>query len=272
LAEHIAVVVMEPFDPFSAPPPDEVPLERAPLVRVLAQVRFPLITSIEQQGYIGPFQERIRRRYPVLRASRMQNVMVGSPGAFQVDQRQIWQFDDADAGWRVSLAPDFVAVETRNYTSRLEFVDRLREILDALESTISPAKVDRLGIRYIDQIQGEAFEQIETLVRGQVLGIGAQSVVAHRQHAMSEALFGKGDLRLAARWGYLPAGGTYDPNVLEPVEGTSWVLDLDMFSERGMDFDVGALTSEIQAYAERIYTFFRWIVEPDFLRHYGGEL
>lgn len=59
---------MPAFNPFGAPGPDEVPLERAPLVRVIAQLRFPPIVSLGRADFIGPFQEAIRSRYP--RAAR----------------------------------------------------------------------------------------------------------------------------------------------------------------------------------------------------------
>ena len=53
--------------PLKGPPPAEVPLENAPLVRVIAQVRYPLIASLENSSFIGPFQEAIRDDYPTLR-------------------------------------------------------------------------------------------------------------------------------------------------------------------------------------------------------------
>jgi hypothetical protein len=40
---------------FGGPPPQDIPLKRPPLVRVLTQIRFPMIASIENQGYIAPF-------------------------------------------------------------------------------------------------------------------------------------------------------------------------------------------------------------------------
>jgi hypothetical protein len=51
-------------NPLVATPPPEVPLINAPLVRVIAQVRFPPILSIEQQAFVGSFQEAIRAEYP----------------------------------------------------------------------------------------------------------------------------------------------------------------------------------------------------------------
>jgi hypothetical protein len=46
--------------PLTGPPPAEVPLTDPPLVRVIAQVRFPLIASVEKREFIAPFQEAFR--------------------------------------------------------------------------------------------------------------------------------------------------------------------------------------------------------------------
>jgi hypothetical protein len=53
--------------PLVVPLPTEVPLKDAPLVRVIAQLRFPDSLSVGQRDSIAPFQEAIRAKYPVLR-------------------------------------------------------------------------------------------------------------------------------------------------------------------------------------------------------------
>ncbi|WP_228016109.1 hypothetical protein [Synechocystis salina] len=70
----------------------------------------------------------------------------------------------------------------------------------------------------------------------------------------------------------MPAGTTFDPEAIEAVAYPSWILDLDMSVSKNRDFHVEELMSEAQHFAERIYTFFRWAVEDDFLRRYGGQL
>ena len=65
-------------NPLVASPPSEIPLRNAPLVRVIAQVRFPLIASIDKRGFIAAFQEGLRDTYPVLRQETIQGLVVGS--------------------------------------------------------------------------------------------------------------------------------------------------------------------------------------------------
>ncbi len=259
------------IDPLVAPLPPEVPLKDAPLVRVITQLRFPEILSVEQRDFVAPFQEAIRSTYPVLRQERTQGFLLG-PGASASAKAQIaWRFSDATGHWRVSLTPNFLALETTKYVSRDDFFGRLKVLAQALDEHLEPAQLDRLGVRYIDRITGDAVDHIAKLVIPEVRGITGTIASAHAAHALSESIFELPDARVLARWGVLPAGGTVDPAALEPANEKSWVLDIDMFSRAPVPFDVERVVAEAKRYAERIYTIFRWAVTNEFLRRYGGE-
>jgi uncharacterized protein (TIGR04255 family) len=263
--------VMTDFDPFRGPPPAEVPLSRAPLIRVLAQVKFPLVASIERRDFIAPFQEGIRKAYPILRPEKSQTVLLGPEGV-QVQSGTTWRFENADKTWRVSLAPDFLALETTRYTSRDDFLARLETVLVTLGDRIEPAIVDRVGMRYIDRIKGEHFEALPDLVRPEIAGIVGAGVSAVIHQSMTENLFGlpDGQGHVLARWGLLPPQATFDPGMIEPLGESSWILDLDAFVEDSIPFDTGVLLGMARGFAERIYSVFRWVVTDEFLRRYGG--
>ena len=73
-------------DPLTETRPPEVPLTRAPLIRVLTQVRFPVVASVEKQEFIGPFQEAIRKEYGVLRREQSVGFSLGAAGATPAGQ------------------------------------------------------------------------------------------------------------------------------------------------------------------------------------------
>ena len=258
-------------DPLVAAPPAEVPLTNAPLVRVIAQVRFPEVLSLEQRDHVAAFQETVRAAYPVLRQEQTQGVLIGPSGVSPVKPRIAWRFADAEGSWRLSLAPDFVALETTRYGSRADFFSRFAEVVRALDKHVEPKLVDRLGVRYIDRVSGSAMDQISSLVRPEVRGITGTRVASHASHALSESMFEVDDSRVVARWGLLAKDATVDPAAIEPIPEPSWVLDLDMFSARPVPFVVDRVVEDATRYAERIYTFFRWAVTDEFLRRYGGS-
>ena len=266
---------MKPLnDPFTDPLPDEVPLPRAPLVRVVAQVRFPPVLSIEKRDFVAPFQEAVRARYPSLRGEQTRGLLMGPQGSVPTPPALIWRFTDIEERWRVSLAAEFVAIETTAYESRGDLMDRLEQVLFALEEHVGPKTVDRLGVRYIDRITGEEVGDIEKLVRPEVLGVAGTAAAQYASHTLSEALFSlpSQSAELRARWGLLPPHGTVDPAAVEPIDERSWILDLDMFSSKPRPFEQSSILSDARAYAERSYCFFRWVVTADFLRLYGGEV
>lgn len=263
--------MIDTVDPLVAPLPAEVPLTDAPLVRVIAQLRYPEILSVEQRDFVAPFQEAIRRKYPVLRQEQTQGILLGPSGLASAKPQIAWRFSDAEGHWRVSLTPEFLALETTKYVSRADFLSRLGSLAEALGEHIDPGQLDRLGIRYIDRITGADVDDIAKLVRAEVRGITGTAAAAHAVHALSETLFELPDARVLARWGSLPAGATVDPAAIEPSPQKSWVLDLDMFSAAPMPFSVARVVAEAQRYSERIYTLFRWAVTDDFLVRYGGK-
>lgn len=261
-------------NPLTGQPPEEVPLTNAPLIRVLAQVRFPNILSIEDKGFVASFQEAIRDVYPILQTEQSRGVVFGPQGITQVEPKVIWRFRDASGDWRVSLASDFLALETTAYSSRNDLLERLEKILTALNDHIKPKIVERFGLRYVDRLVVQDTRELPKLVRSEVAGIVASKLGDHIHQTISESLFkfpGVED-QLAARWGLLSANTTIDPAAIESIDQLSWILDLDMSIVQQSEFNVVTLKAQAQKFAERIYAFFRWAVTPDFLRHFGGEI
>ena len=266
--------MQEISNPLLDPPPAEIPLPRAPLVLVVAQVRFPQITSVSRSEFIGPFQEAIRHDYPILRQESIQDFLINpTRQTAKSSSSKIWRFSEDDGPWRVSLSEAFIALETKQYSSRDDFLSRLERILEAFEEHVAPKRAERVGIRYVDRLAGEDAEDMPNLVRPELAGILATEVARMTGQAVSQHLFTLGGAdRLVARWGRLPAGRTIDPNTIEPVDTPSWLLDLDAFRAESMPFSSEELTAQARGFAERIYTFFRWAVTPAFLTRFGGEV
>lgn len=260
---------MRAANPLVAPPPAQVPLAHAPLIHVLAVVRFPLIAEIETPEFAGTFQRALRAQYPVAEREVLEVHTTRSSGAVAADHKTVLRFVN-DAGWRASLARDFLALETTRYVSRADFLERLRFLLGALTKQVTPARVDRLGVRYIDRIQGEDLANIGTLIHPELAGVAKTSFASQCTHSLSDNLFDLDDAQLAGRWGLLPPNATPDPSTIEPIAQPSWILDLDMSTKSHTDFTAEAIVAKAEAFAARIYTFFRWAVTDAFLQRFGG--
>jgi len=267
-------MVKKDYDPLIAAGPAEVPLGNAPLVRVISQVRFPIILSIEKKEFVEPFQAAIRDKYPVLRLEQTRGIILGPEAIEPTKSNVTWRFSDLDGNWRATLSSGFVALETTAYISRSDFLERLQVLLEAVNSHVGPKLVDRLGIRYIDRVIGEQVPAIGTLVREEILGILTTPAIAHIHRATSQVQFKIPDsgAQVLARWGLLPKDVSPDREAIEPISEPSWILDIDMYCTEPRPFDTGELINQTRSYAERIYTFFRWAVKDAFLTHYGGKV
>lgn len=265
--------VMVTDNPLQAPTPKEVPLKDPPLVRVLAQLRFPKIASIVRDDFIGPFQEAIRQEYPILRPEEGHDIVV-VPEGVQSHKITVWRFYDSEETWRASLSSDFLALETISYSSRDDFISRFHRVVEALKIHIQPSIVDRLGVRYIDRIHGDAYKQLKSLIRSEIAGILNTDLGLSVQQTISEnVLRVPGETwAMLARYGKLPPHATIDPSVLEAIESESWILDLDVFQQESCPLHVDEIIEQTRYFTERIYTIFRWVVTDEFLKRYGGEI
>ena len=267
--DSIPFIPMRSTNPLADPSPQQVPLAKAPLIRVLAVVRFPMIAEIEQSEFAAAFQKSVRTVYPVA-AQETVELHADRPGVqVPVATKIVWRFMDEE-GWRASLTRDFIALETKRYESRADFSRRLRHLLEALTKQVTPARVDRLGVRYIDRIEGQDLDDIKTLIHPELAGVADTTFMRQCKYSLADSLFDLGEAQLAGRWGLLPENATSDPSAIEPIPRPSWILDLDMSTTKHTSFSAESICAATEDFAARIYAFFRWAVTDEFLRRFGG--
>lgn len=254
---------------------DEIHLGSAPLVRVLAQVRWDELTQFQDfEAKANALAELIQGEYPIRSQQREMQFEVGPQGVLPVPSATIHQLNSKDDSLRVYFAPTFLTLETASYSSRTEFVAKFESLLQHVSTIASIPRAVRVGFRYVNRIDmTTGFDELEQLVRPELLGgrniQGLGSVVV--RHTLSETLFGTSRGNLLTKWGILPVGGFMDPTI-EPVNSPSWILDLDAFSETKVDFSPGALAKQVRELSSLGYGFFRWAVTPTFIERFEGEV
>lgn len=254
-------------------PPPRTSLANAPLTCVLAQVRFPRILSIAQEATVAPFQEAIRDKYPELAEETIQSFKMGNDGPVGMPTTTtLWRFQDDAGKWRITLTAEFVALETREYGSREEFIENLRVVTTALKETIKPSKSTRIGVRYIDQLRGEAFERLQELIEAPFLGAWTTDMGRSVSSMTTKAHWPIREGKLNAQWGMVPADKTIDENLAPVINEPSWILDFDAFDDQASGFDPAQIGEKADALCARVGAVFRSIVTDEFLRFYGGDL
>jgi len=268
-------VVVE--SPFGSDPVAHVPLGAAPLARVLTQVRFPRLTTLAAgDDAANALAAAMSDRYPILNEQREVAVTITPEGVEQSPVTgKVWQLRSADEQWQVSFGHSFLAVDTASYSSREDFLARVDDAWAAFVTVARPPFVERVGWRYINRISDEAtLSGLAALVRPEVLGgLPAPADTGVRLiHGITESLYSIDEFDgLQARWGILPGGAVIDPT-LPPAPDPSWILDLDAFRTRRSGVTTAEVREHVHELAERAYQYFRWVVTPDFLTRFGGEI
>ncbi|MEU6311798.1 TIGR04255 family protein [Streptomyces sp. NPDC047014] len=261
--------------PFGDEPCKDKHLTRAPLARVLAQLRFEPLSALGSPNVTSEFAARLSKKYPYLETGSEFNLLIGSGQVSpQSSQNPVWRFRSPDRLTTVSLTNGSLALETTQYAGRTDFCKDLAQIADVLKNVAYVPAYTRVGYRYTNRIsESNDLGILSELVRPEILGISAAGLDgnAHLVHSLSQAAFdlANGDGFLA-QWGEMPANGTFDPS-LDLLPGRSWILDLDAFQQ---GVSIGSDPEEIRVQSERLskraYRFFRWAVTPRFLIRFGG--
>lgn len=261
------------FDPLFGAVPVEIPLPSAPLVTVLSQVRFPEIVSIQQKSFIAGFQELMRADYPLLQDDQIKTIAFDPVGTVVASDEAVWRFIDVTATWRLTLTSTFLALETRSYVSRADFIERLEKIVKGAYETLRPTHITRVGVRFVNRIPLTGGAMLNGMLRPEMMGIFGSPIRDGITHSMSEVACKVEEGQLLARWGLLPPGGTMDPEIVPPIKDPSWFLDVDAFADHQsapIRFESEMIRKSAFELAARSYSFFRWAVTARFLEAFGG--
>lgn len=253
-----------------------VPLERAPLVLVLCQLRFNTKAALGQRATADAICERLAPRYAEVVEENVTEATfdLGAPG-LAVKQQATRQFilRSPDSPWWIMLSPSVASLVGTTYSERKDFLDRISELRIALTEDAEIAAIERVGVRYVSRVADEAFlSGLDNYVRAEVRGAVhlPQATETRLHQTVSDTMIQQGSTMARIRAGMMPPGVTPDPAV--PIlEQRSWVFDIDTFNDeyRRADESVEDTAADL---AKGQYQLFRWLVTDDFLRYFGGDI
>ncbi|MEU4455431.1 TIGR04255 family protein [Nocardioides sp. NPDC023903] len=263
--------------PFANEEPGDVPLARSPLVRTIAQIRFPHPTAFvaDQEAAATEVVKRLAAEYPILEIGQDMQIVITPDGVTRKEgNARLWRLATGDRSWQISFGINFLAIETSTYVRRRDFASRLSLAWQALLDVVNVPHIERLGVRYINQVtEEEIVDRIPELVRQEILGIsGLHGEEFSILSSLNEAQYRFRDgSTFNARWGLLPPRQDLGVD-LPAYDHTTWVLDMDSFQEWAPGkFTERDLYEEIRALSLRGYQFFRWAFTDEALRTFGAN-
>lgn len=241
----------------SFPEHEDVVFGRAPLTLVLCQIRFSPILSLLDEAGVSGFQTALRNRYPELDSQRAANVAVSPNSAQMSVSAPTWRLHSDEDSYEVSLAVDFVAIETPKYLHFGEFSDRLVETLDAIDRTVHPGRSKRVGLRKVNTLSHpdvSSPSDWNDLLKPQLLGLAAVSEMpGHIDRDYSELhLSDDANGVLSIRHG------------VEPDDPSRYRLDLDYWTEAALEVSSGdQMQNLLRGYSDSMTGFFHWCLTSD---------
>lgn len=274
---------------FEIPNAPKYHLANAPLVQALAQVRFPLIASLESMSGIAPLQEALRAEFPYMKQQKVQqlSVSVGSAGAVEGSAAEsiTWSLSN-DAGSSIVVGAGTATLSAGvEYTGVADFVDDFELMLAALEE-VSVARCDRLGVRYLSLAADLPSEDRSwrKWFKPELLGWAGSDVLAEGALAtsMNQVQLGlqpvddlsgvPSAIEAIIRHGAVPAD-TIVPGIPPiQVEVSSYLLDLDVFASLPQAFDSDALREQFLVFHGQVDRFFYWSLTDAGGEHFGIEV
>ncbi|MDB4308215.1 TIGR04255 family protein [Gammaproteobacteria bacterium] len=227
-------------------------LTSAPLVYALCQVRFSAVTAM--QSYVeGPngIQERLRKRFPIYRAGTVQNVRIlPESGRPETVSAARWSFLDKERTTGFILNTDSLVIHTTDYRDFDAFSNDLAVALQILKDHVEVSLVERIGLRYVDQILPAEGDTLEKYVHPGIRGLDFDEVDTRDHQYRCESLCTTAIGQLVTRYYRARLPGLL-PEDLMPLELSSkalaqpnditGMLDIDHFMQGTIDFDVARI-------------------------------
>ncbi len=269
---------MRPIGSIPLAPPFR--LRQDQLAQVLCQIRFSTILRIRKDDEIVDFQEALRDRYP--RYSKQQGMQVLiTPAGIQQQETPDAQhrFDDTEGKFTVVLAPDFVALETTQYTDIEDFATRIVELAQAVEDHFRPAEILRIGMRFINELRfkgAQPQDEMRAAINPTVLGAAGSDELLNVVASAQQVLDLSGDSsRILMRHGLNPSGTTVDPiGIRGPRpewQHPFYLLDLDAFAEQAAPYDVAGVDARVRDFNDDVRSLFAWAVQEAYRRDVLGQ-
>lgn len=218
-------------------------------------MKFPRLAKFDKNS-LGAFQISLTERYPLF-SEEKEMTFTASPQGVNSTQSPLWKFRDLSSSWTVVLSPEHLAIECTQYTEWADLHDRFKEALDSLSSIITVPARSRIGLRYVNHLDGATVAERLNLVAPDLLGFGslraAQASSAFLHAMSSHTVFRDGDNTLSVR------SATGDE--LGLPDGV--VIDLDCFSERASAFDPAEILELFSTYNDVLFRTFLECLSED---------
>jgi uncharacterized protein (TIGR04255 family) len=251
-------------------------LQHAPLIYVVAQVRFSAVVAIEK--YLPEIQEQLRHKgLPRFMRGQVHEISIQPDGPPKFTAAERFEFQNKDASLGIVLQANSVAIHTNQYSNYEAFDEQVKTALMSVHRIVNISLSERIGLRYVNLIRlGEGEKWTDYLHQG-LLGLDPRSAGVEKWTSRSESLGATGVGQLAVRCSQ--SEQPLPPDLLTstlaysaPLAGRGEIvttLDFDHFVEQTSDFKVSDAISTLDHLHESLDRVFMASVTSNALAKWG---
>jgi uncharacterized protein (TIGR04255 family) len=253
------------------PPAPRVAYDRAPLIGVVAQLRYPTLLRIEKEPP-ADFQESVRRIFPLLERGPAHGIGMGQQLPAAVLQLlaataagPVYRFLTEDRQTTLTLAPDSLSLNTTAYKHWADFKTFLAPSLTALSRIYGPSFYSRIGLRYTNAIERGPLNLTGTpwsrLLRPELLG----ELVIPQLEQHSEMVSRTLQLRMPnGREHMLILHGL---GVVQGRSEQAYTIDCDYYVDQRTEMNLAE--SILDKFNDRASRAFRWFITDTLHNAFG---
>jgi len=243
----------------------------SPLIRVLAQVRWPVMSGFAVNDVADALAICLGKTYPLREKGQELGFLLTPEGVTQQSGGMLHRFSDGDRKWTVTFATTFITLETTAYTSHNDFIPRLVAVIRELKGYLPLQRWDRFGYRYTNRFSNESdVASLRQLFDPAVLGTLALDSGDKIIHSVAETVYEGQDASLLVKSAYLPPNASIDTTI-PSVPMPAWLLDLDAFATGPSSaFDDSAVTKQANVLAKKAHDFFEKVTTDEYRARFAS--
>lgn len=220
-------------------PSSTPPYPGQPVALAIVEVKHPSADSLGPAS-VAALKSDLRALFPIHRTEQMTEFVftAGPSGAGQVQQgQQMPRFVTRDRQSSITYRRDAVVIETTRYPGWTQFKDWVKACLAAREDVAPVDGVERIGIRFIDEIripgdgEPEWRDWVPSLT-GPAVDVADLGILMRQQQSVVQYITGNAGETLTLRYGAVvgPPSVQSTPNLVRvdvPKPGPFFLLDTD---------------------------------------------
>jgi uncharacterized protein (TIGR04255 family) len=234
-------------------------LAHAPVKLVVAQVRFERHVDVAEASFVTRLSKLVGDEFSTIEQANVRQITASPAGMVTVT-------DSAEGGWTLSskdakivVLESSAALEVTRYVDWGEFRAQLERLLRTVEELVQPATEQRVGLRYIDELDSEegVHSSWKGFVRDSLLGPVLHPDMGSAITSIEQRIVFSydGGATCLLRHGY-----TTEP----PLNGR-YIIDTDVFREVKGAYDGDSISRAYDSFHAKADEVFLGCLTPEYI-------